>query len=145
MSFGVRKWLPTRRNRLALEAVFELAIVRVLRSTISFGRLAKLFGEPQVESPLEVDVSSQLVAKEIAVAISRAVRYAPFRCNCLTQAICGLRMLKRRSISATLYLGVDRDDNSTQDAHAWLRSGDCILTGNHQLERYKAVFKFARS
>ncbi len=145
MTFRFSKILPTRGNRLALEALVELALARVMRATISFARLAKLFGEAQADSPTDIESSQQSMAKEISVAIGRAVRFAPFHCNCLTQALCGLRMLRRRRLPSTLYLGLEREGDSPHDAHAWLRCGNTVITGDFQLEKYRAVFKFART
>lgn len=143
MSFNILKYAPTIRNWLALEALLELAYARILRASVSFARLSKLFGEPQLESPPEIDSAKQQIANDVGLAIRRAVRYAPFRCNCLTQAICTLRMLKRRSVACTLYLGVTRGADVAREAHAWTRCGALIVTGENELDRYDAVFTFA--
>jgi len=55
-------------------------------------------------------------------------------------------MLSRRGISATLYLGVARDENDpgAMAAHAWLRCGEVILTGAGGVERFSAISSFSR-
>lgn len=142
MNVRFRHWLPVSKNRLALEALLELIRVRLLRNAADFSTIARLFGKPQAESPVAIDSGQEHVAHEIGQAIRRAVRIAPFRCNCLTQAICGLYMLKRRRISCTLYLGVAPRSDLAREAHAWLRSGSVIILGDNRLDRYEAIFPF---
>ncbi len=167
MSLRLYHFWPSRDHGLALEALVELARVRILRRAVDFATLAKLFGQPQAESPAAIDDQAQETSRAVGLAIRRAARVAPFHCNCLTQAICGVYMLRRRHISCTLYLGVatssvttrgdDTSKNSpkensasangssvdrSREAHAWLRSGSLIIVGDDQLEKYQAVFPF---
>ena len=137
-------WLvPNRRNRLIAEAVMELSFVRVLRMWFSFARLSRDFGSPDAESQLEIESKNQKIAKDVGAAIGAAVRNLPFTCNCLTQAICALRMLKRRGLSCTIYFGVTSGDFRIKEAHAWIRCGEQIITGGGGLERYPIIFRFS--
>jgi alkylated DNA repair dioxygenase AlkB len=51
-------------------------------------------------------------------------------------------MLKRRGIPSTVYLGVDRGRRQWLDAHAWLRSGEVVLTGGAGRQRFKTIGVF---
>ena len=52
-------------------------------------------------------------------------------------------MLRRRGLPGTLHLGVAKEGNR-MEAHAWLRCGDQIVTGGHELERFGVVARFGR-
>ena len=55
-----------------------------------------------------------------------------------------MKMLERRGIPSTLYLGSGRDDQGQMAAHAWLRSGSYIVTGKEGHERYAVVGIFGK-
>jgi Transglutaminase-like superfamily len=54
-------------------------------------------------------------------------------------------MLRRRKIAGTLYLGIAEDAVAPEllTAHAWLRCGDVILTGESECEHFSMVSCFA--
>jgi hypothetical protein len=55
---------------------------------------------------------------------------------CLTQAIAAGIMLKQRRIAYNIYLGVARNNNNQLIAHAWLRSGDILVTGGDHCNQF---------
>ena len=55
-----------------------------------------------------------------------------------------MRMLEKRGIESTLYLGTARDESGKMIAHAWLRSGPYYITGSEGMERFTVVGKFAK-
>ena len=55
-----------------------------------------------------------------------------------------MKMLERRKIESTLYLGTGKDEDGSFAAHAWLRSGPYYVTGANGMERYTVVGKFAK-
>ena len=54
-------------------------------------------------------------------------KYTFWESQCLVKAIAGMKMLERRQIESTLYLGTAKDELGKLIAHAWLRSGPFIL------------------
>ncbi len=95
--------------------------------------------------------------KQIAWALAVASCRTPWCSNCLTQALAGTIMLRRRKLTSTLYLGVskgvDREVSTAAagtketpaqfNAHAWLRSGNMILTGDGPLKRFAILTTFS--
>lgn len=71
-------------------------------------------------------------------------RYTWWESKCLVMAIAAMKMLERRQIESTLYLGTARDEKGKMIAHAWLRSGSYYITGANEIERYTIVAKFAK-
>ena len=81
----------------------------------------------------------------IGQAIRSAANYTPWESVCLPQAMAAQWMLKRRHIAGTLYLGVAKDETKPEKlaAHAWLRSGDVLLTGGAGHRQFTVVATFS--
>jgi len=127
---------------LLLEAAFWLALARLTLLLVPFRLVAPLLGRRMAESP-EEDPSDLDVLERIAWAVRVASRYAPWKTKCLAQAMAGKAMLRRRGLPSTLYLGLAKGSEAGLEAHAWLRCGSQILTGNELLEQYTVVAQFA--
>ena len=56
-------------------------------------------------------------------------RYTFWESQCLVKAIAGMKMLEKRNIESTLYLGTAKDEKGELIAHAWLRSGLFLCIG----------------
>ena len=55
-----------------------------------------------------------------------------------------MAMLKRRGITSTLYLGLAKDDEAKLQAHAWLRCGNRIITGEKEMTGFTTIATFAK-
>jgi hypothetical protein len=138
--FFRRSW---RDRLLLIEAALWLGLAWLAIAALPFRWLAPYLGQQQWESPT-MDVPDP---HEYVQRISRAVltmsEHAPWQSTCLPQAIAAKMMLQRRGICSTLYLGVAKDSEEGLVAHAWLRSGATILTGEPGWERFTVVSTFA--
>ena len=76
--------------------------------------------------------SNRMILKNISQAIHIMSRYTFWESQCLVKAIAGMKMLERRKIESTLYLGTAKDENGKMIAHAWLRSGPFYITGQKE-------------
>ncbi len=141
------KW--RRRNRverlLLLEAFALLGIARLLVLAIPFRWLACSLGKRMNESGMMIAESDVQHARLIGQAIRSAANNTPWQSVCLPQAVAAQWMLKRRGISATLYLGVAKDEEKPEKltAHAWLRCGEMILTGAAGHRQFTVVATFS--
>lgn len=138
--------LIVRRPDTALllaEAWLCLAWSRLLL-VLPFRRIAPRLGEPCSETE-QHDWSGDMQAEldRIADAVRIASRHAWWECKCLVRAMAAMRMLKRRGIESTLYLGTGRDEEGRLAAHAWLRSGSCYITGAEERNRFTVVGMYA--
>ena len=153
---GISRFIaaPFGTKMMAFEAAFELFLARLntLRSAKQFtSTLGQLEGQP-----VAVDQDQQERASTIGHVVELTARVMPFRSVCLQQVIALRRMLRRRKIPATVYLGVIPDadaDASAQPpltpgelpmtAHAWVTSGDKVVNGrNGDLSRYVVLGVF---
>jgi hypothetical protein len=131
---------------LLIEALCALALARALTLCLPFRRIARMIGELGIEGPETVPVAEEEIAAKIGWAVAAMARYVPWDGRCLTQAIGGWRMLARRGIFGTVYLGVAGVPASSEKLvfHAWLRCGSRFVTGGNGRLHYTVLASFSR-
>jgi hypothetical protein len=135
--------LDTRTIFLLVEALLYLGWARILIS-LPFARVAPSLGVPMHETPNTQLDKNRIALKNISHAIDIMSQHTLWESKCLVKAIAGLKMLARREIESTLYLGTARDDSAKMIAHAWLRSGTFYVTGKEGMQKFTVVGKFAK-
>ena len=114
--------LEKGKKILLFEAYVYLAWARILKK-IPFSKLAPSLGTHMTETSMVDNPSDRESLRFVSDAIHIMSRYTFWESMCLVKAIAGMKMLKRRKIESTLYLGTAKDENGKMIAHAWLRSG----------------------
>lgn len=66
----------------------------------------------------------------IGWAVNSAAARVPWRSDCLLQAMAGSMWLDRIERTYKLNIGVRKNAAGGLEAHAWLTSGDLVVTGN---------------
>ena len=127
---------------LFLEAAFWLGVIRISLLTVPFRWLAPFLGSQMARSSDTDDSECNEIVEQVSWAVQSASRHLPWECKCLTQAIAGKRMLKRRGISSTLYLGLTKDREANLKAHAWLRRGNVIVIGAQGMHQFTVISTF---
>lgn len=142
--YKIKTFLSYKRQMqlLLLEAFFFLAYGRIFKS-LPFSKASKKLGNKMDETSFEWQ-TDQVILRDVSKAIHIMSRYTFWESQCLVKAVAGMKMLERRNIESTLYLGTAKDDQSQFIAHAWLRSGSYYLTGAEEMERFIVVGKFAK-
>jgi hypothetical protein len=137
-SFGRLGWAE---RALALEALAWLAAMRLAVRWVKFQRLLRWLRWEPGEAPAQ---ATPAAAERVGWAVRGAAVYTPWRSACLVQALAAGRMLQRRGLAATLYLGAARDPAQRDNllAHAWLRCGEQVLTGESESRRFAVVGRF---
>jgi hypothetical protein len=135
--------LDTKTMLLLVEAYLYLGWARILIS-LPFARVAPSLGVTMQETSSTLLDQNRIVLKNISHAIDIMSQRTVWESKCLVKAIAGLKMLARRGIESTLYLGTARDDSAKMIAHAWLRSGSFYITGKQGMEKFTVVGKFAK-
>jgi hypothetical protein len=141
----LRKFLdrPWADRACFLEAVFWLGLARLAILVLPFRRLAPWLGRHMAQSPEEAGAAPPELLDRLSWAVAAASRHAPWECKCLAQAIAGKAMLRRRGAASTLYLGLAKDRETQLQAHAWLRCGERILTGQRGMAGFTVISTFA--
>ncbi|MGW6192107.1 lasso peptide biosynthesis B2 protein [Bacillus cereus] len=135
--------LNTETKLLFLEAFIFLGWARVLKS-ITFSKVAPSLGDYMNETPVAQIPPHGDTLKKVSEAISIMSRYTFWESQCLVKAMAGMKMLEKRHIESTLYLGTAKDNNGELIAHAWLRSGSFYVTGSEGMEKFTVVGSFAK-
>lgn len=126
-----------------IKAYIYTGIARGFILFVPFNKLRKRMGKQKTESPEEVEREIYRIAKQVGWIVIQAARYTPWESKCLVQALTAQRMLKKKGISTTIYLGVKKDKNNSMLAHAWIRCGSYTVTGGSNKDEYTVVAKFA--
>lgn len=128
---------------LYFEAFALLAWART-RKIKAFIKVAPSLGKYMEETTFEIIESERQTIKNVADAIEHMSGYTFWESQCLVRAIAGMKMLERRKIDSTLYLGTAREKDGTLVAHAWLRSGPFYISGAEEMKRFTVVSMFAK-
>jgi len=137
---------------LLMEALLLLGLSRAALLIMDFREIAPRLGTQRelkdlvAETGGLVDEGQKKLnarAKGVGWAVRAMSRYTPWESKCLVQAMAAKIMLNRRKISNTLYLGVAKDNTGAMVAHAWIKCGSFILTGEREAERFTVVAAFS--
>jgi hypothetical protein len=102
-----------------------------------------LLGMDGIESEkIQIEEFDNII-KDILRAARRAFREAIWDSNCFDKALTVKYMLSRRKIRTTIYFGAAMNGKSLIKAHAWLRYGDKIITGNNGIGKFAVVSFFS--
>jgi len=130
---------------LLLEAVWWLGLARLALLIVPFRWIAPYLGRQKAETGPDLGAHPEEEVLRIGWAVRATARRTPWESTCLAQAIAANRLLRRRGISSTLYLGMAKDERDEWQAHAWLRCGPHVLTGGPGHERFAVVTTFANT
>lgn len=135
--------LSLQLKMLLFESYFYLGWARILKG-IPFAKVAPSLGEQMRETTMIPGLMNKQELRDISQAIHLASKYTLWKSQCLVKAIAAMKMLERRKIDSTLYLGTAKEESGKLIAHAWLRSGPFYITGAEGMERFTVVSKFAK-
>ncbi len=134
--------LSTTDKFIVLESISGLFVSRIL-ILLPFRWIAPSLGKYMHETPNEQHDHQRQLVRNLGYYIRLTSWYLPWNCKCLVQALAVNRMLKKRGIQNTVYLGVAKDDEKELIAHAWVRSGDVFITGFRGKNKFTVVSTFA--
>jgi hypothetical protein len=124
---GLRFWqVPWGERADVLIAFMELARARWRLHRLPAARVLGPGAAP-ARAPTPAQQAS---AARVSAAINRAARHAPWRADCLVQALAAQAWLTRRAIPSALQIGAHQGGPAGQlHAHAWLLCGEAVITG----------------
>lgn len=126
--------LPVQWIIMIPEAIWLTGLYRYLILHRPFSQLSPKIGTLGQETPTEGNCPDTVYGvRKIVTAVSKRM---PWTCNCMVQALTAKKMLSRRGIPTTMYMGVALDANGNMEAHAWLRCCSEYVTGQAGMERF---------
>ncbi len=108
-------------------AAKELLIARVRHATRPAGDIIEALQRAGRPAPGVAPDPADLARRSWAIAAVAA--RVPWRSDCLIQAMAADRWLRRDRLETEFFIGVATGADSGFGAHAWLRSGGCVVTG----------------
>ena len=138
----LRDQRPADRWLLAEAAAWQVAAWAAVR-VVPFRRWAGRLGALDEETAPAADPAASEAVERVGWAVSATSRWLPWRATCLMEAVAAKKLLERRGLPSTLYLGVASVyPEMDLEAHAWLRCGTAIVTGDGERQRFTAVTTF---
>jgi hypothetical protein len=139
MTPGRHSW-PQRW--MFLQAALSLVVARLALRVAPFRILIRVLGlrEGRSADLRERNDRAELIGWGVRTAAARL----PWQSTCLTQALAAACLLRRYGLTGTLSLGVGKGESPGEPilAHAWLQSGDLVLTGERERERFAELTSF---
>lgn len=135
--------LGFKNQWMFVEAFVLSGYYRFAMIYLPFKCLKRQMGVPKKESSSQVEDSIYVEAKKIRSVVMLACKYTPWESKCLVRALLVQHFLKRKKIATTVYLGVNKDDLNHMKAHAWIRCGEMIVTGQYEKDHFIQVASFS--
>ena len=131
------------KKKLTLAIWVLTAYYRALILLVPPKKLQPYWGIQGEESAQTDTVANYRQAVRIAKEVVRIADKTPWESKCLVRALTTQRLVHRKGIETTLYLGVGKDENGKMIAHAWIRCGEIYLTGGDG-SQYSTVAMFRK-
>ena len=125
---------------VTIRAYIYSAIFRFQIKFVKPKKMRKNWGEEGKESPEKESREVYKYAASVSRIVNRICSKAPWESKCLVRALTAQKILKKKGIHSTMYLGCGLKDGEMV-AHAWLRCGEMYVTGGDGSE-YSMVDKF---
>lgn len=119
---------------LAIETVWLSGYYRFSLLKRPFRQIASKIGTEQFET--EFVPQNMDIIRNVHSAVTKVCAHTPWQSQCLVQALTAKKMLNKRNLPCTLYMGVAKDENNQLIAHAWLRCGIVYITGGQNKDRF---------
>lgn len=128
---------------MLLEAFILSGIYKMIILIIPSKKMKRYFGTYNCESSENIENENYKIIRKVGCAVKCVSDFTPWESKCLVQALTAQRMLKRRKIFSTVYLGVTKEGDNKINAHAWLRSGRIFVTGGNNRYMFTQIAKFS--
>lgn len=132
--------LPFHAKWMLLEAVVCSACYRFQILYRPFSSLAPKIGRFWYETACEEIEDHRIM--EVRWAVAAVCLRTPWESRCLVRALTAKKMLNRRGLPCTLYMGVKEEQKAGMAAHAWLRCGNIFVTGGNGAGAYAVTAIF---
>lgn len=123
-----------------------MGIAALTLHIVPFRCIAALLGRQAGAVSLRPDARPADIDRALHIrrTIALAAKYAPFRADCLPQAIVSVMLCRLLSVPYAAHFGCQIGSAATGDAamtaHAWVVCGPVAISGgNHSFSRYRTV------
>lgn len=118
-----------------LSAVFRLAILLIPFKKIAVKLNKGMRAKPHTKLPITL--------KRLGQIIDSVCRHTPWESKCLVQALVCKQLCRRYAVRTSLFIGVDKNQESVFRAHAWVTDDENnVIVGGKQTALFKVVAKY---
>lgn len=133
---------PKDEILLVFEALFYLLYMKQKLKKHKFNDLVSIYSLQSTNSE-KYSKNNLKKIKKIGWAVERTSQVLPWYGLCLVKALASQRMLNKRNLTASIYMGVRKEkDGKTLEAHAWIKCDKSFITGHHD-GSFNTVSKFS--
>lgn len=127
---------------LTIQAYFYSAIYKYEVFHIESQKLHAKWGKEGEDSTRTLSIEQYRYARKVSYCVNQVCNKTAWESKCLVRALTARKLLSNKKIPSTLYLGCGKNEDGTMNAHAWLRSGECFVTGGNG-EGHAIVSRFS--
>lgn len=133
-----------RHKRLTVQVWIYTAVYRFLIRFVPMKYMENYMGEKGAETSFEADQGDYRYAGLVSRCVQKSASRTPWESKCLVMALTARRILLKRNLHTTLYMGV-KLEGDRMIAHAWLRFGTMYVTGGDgEREGYCVAARYKR-
>lgn len=126
---------------MTISVYYYTAYYRLCLLVLKMTQMEKMMGIRGEESVMEETAENLWMSKIVGFHVNRVTEHLPLKRKCWVRALTARKLLMKKGICTTLYMGVGKDDDGNMIAHAWLRCGQRFVTGGNG-DGYAMVAKF---
>lgn len=127
---------------LIIKVFFYLTYARFKLTFFPFRKIANTLGTVNQESTKVPDFLPDSYLAKLKQFILSIGQHIPLLKSCFVQALCAHYIIKGKGLEHTIYFGIHRDKKTKFSAHAWLRVGQHILTGEPEHEKFIVISSY---
>lgn len=141
---GAWRRMPLAEKLWFAPAYLLLGLMRLVLMAVPFRWIAPLLGHGMQTAAVVPLASEREISRALHIgrAIRTAARYTPWDSKCLVQAMAARVLLGVNGLPYALFLGVNKDGESSMAAHAWVCTGPAAVTGGHSFAQFTVVGTF---
>ena len=138
--------LPMQEKAWLIVCIFGSLLALFTIHIIKINRLGKFLGEHLDNKQICVISDKEQVkkAKRIGQIMEAVGKRVPWKCACLSKALCVKWLLNQHKIPSVFYLGAkfDASEGKQMKAHAWVNVRGCTVIGAPQHRDYTVTTTF---
>jgi hypothetical protein len=123
---------------LFLEACYFMLEAKLMIRLVPMKKYLPRLGILQSETSWKDPTACHPIIFKVSQAILRNRKWMHLKNRCYPEAIAAKKMLRRRGLPSTLYIGVGKT-NGKITAHAWLRCGSFYVIGKREMDKFAVV------
>ena len=135
--------LPKEERKLIAHCLLWLMYSYLLVRFIPLKCFVNVLGEHQKEAQSILNPEELAYLIRLQKNMRRLKRNLPWNVKCFEEVIAAKKLLKKKAIKSTLYLGVARNEENKLIAHAWLKTDNRIVFGQNRQQKFTSVAHYA--